>query len=77
LTANLAPPAMRGRYMSLYNLTWGVGFGIGPVIGGYLNDNLAPAAIWYGGLLMGLAAAFGFILLRHSLQVGESQPIQT
>jgi predicted MFS family arabinose efflux permease len=63
--------------MSLYNLTWGIGFGIGPVIGGYLNDNLAPGAIWYGGLVMGLAAAFGFILLRRSLRIHESRPIQT
>jgi MFS family permease len=77
LTANLAPPAMRGRYMSLYNLTWGIGFGIGPVIGGYLNDNLAPGAIWYSGLVMGLAAAFGFILLGRSLRVHESRPVQT
>jgi MFS family permease len=77
LTANLAPPAMRGRYMSLYSLTWGIGFGIGPVIGGYLNDNLAPGAIWYGGLMMGLAAAFGFILLGRSLRIHESRPIQT
>jgi len=26
LTANLAPPAARGRYMSAYGLTWGLGF---------------------------------------------------
>ncbi len=67
LTANLAPPDMRGRYMSVYGLTWGIGFGIGPVAGGFLNDNLAPVAIWYGGLAMGLAAVLGFALLRRGL----------
>jgi MFS family permease len=65
LTADLAPPDMRGRYMSVYGLTWSIGFGIGPVIGGFLNDNLAPVAIWYGGLVMGLAAALGFLLLAR------------
>jgi MFS family permease len=72
LTANLAPPDMRGRYMSVYGLTWGIGFGIGPVIGGFLNDNVAPVAIWYGGLVMGLAAALGFVLLARArrAQVG-------
>ena len=30
-TANLAPADMRGRYMSLFSLTWGVAQGIGPV----------------------------------------------
>jgi MFS family permease len=68
LTANLAPPTMRGRYMSVYSLTWGIGFGIGPVIGGFLNDSLAPVAIWYGGLVMGLAAALGFVLLARALR---------
>ncbi len=64
--ANRAPADMRGRYMGLYGLGWGVASGIGPVIGGVLNDNVAPAAIWYSGLLMGLAAAGGFLLLQRA-----------
>lgn len=67
-TANMAPPEMRGRYMGLYGLTWGVGFGIGPVLGGYLNDHLAPVAIWYFGLALGLTAAVGFLLLQRGLR---------
>ena len=74
LTANLAPPDMRGRYMSVYSLTWGIGFGIGPVIGGFLNDNLAPVAIWYGGLAMGLAATLGFALLARALRRQRATP---
>ena len=31
--ANLAPADMRGRYMSIYGLTWGVAQGVGPVMG--------------------------------------------
>jgi len=77
LTANLAPPTMRGRYMSIYSLTWGIGFGIGPVVGGFLNDNLAPVAIWYGGLGMGLVAALGFVLLARALRAQESEPAPT
>ena len=66
LAANLAPHDMRGRYMGIYGLTWGLGFGIGPVIGGLLNDHLAPVMIWYGGLVMGLLAVVGFLILtRH------------
>jgi MFS family permease len=66
LAANLAPHDMRGRYMGIYGLTWGLGFGIGPVIGGLLNDYLAPAMIWYGGLVMGLLAVVGFLIMtRH------------
>ncbi|HOG46092.1 MAG TPA: MFS transporter [Anaerolineae bacterium] len=66
LTARLAPADMRGRYMSLYGLTWGLGYGIGPALGGMLSDHIAPRAIWYGGLAMGLVAAACFVALwRH------------
>ncbi len=63
LAANLSPPDMRGRYMGFYGLTWRLGIGLGPVIGGFLNDQIGPAAIWYGGLIAGLAAGVGYLLL--------------
>jgi MFS family permease len=61
--ANAAPADMRGRYMGLYGLTWSVAFGIGPVFGGWLNDNISPTATWIGGMLIGLVAVAGFLLL--------------
>lgn len=67
LTADLAPADMRGRYMSLYGLTFGIGVGIGPVIGGVLNDRVSPQAIWYGGMLLALASSLGFVLLARSI----------
>ena len=57
--------------MGLYGLSWGVSMGIAPLIGGWLNDNVAPVAIWYAGLAMGLASAAGFLLMvrrEHSSQ---------
>lgn len=62
-TANLAPAEMRGRYMSIYGLTWAFGQGVGPVLGGLLNDNFGPQAIWWGGMTMGLLSAAGLLLL--------------
>lgn len=67
LAANLAPAEMRGRYMGLFGITWNIGFGIAPVIGGLLSDRVAPAATWYGGLLLGLAAMAGFLVLARRL----------
>ncbi len=67
LTANMAPPEARGRYMSIYGLTWGVGFGVGPVIGGILHDRLGPVAIWWGGAGIALVAALGFLGLARRL----------
>ena len=69
LTADLAPPEMRGRYMSIYNLTHSLGIGLGPVIGGLLNDHLAPVAIWYGGLTIGMLAVAGFVRMAWSSPV--------
>lgn len=63
LTANLAPPDMRGRYMGVYGLTWSIGFGVGPVLGGLLNDYWAPRAVWYGGFVIGLLSAVALVLL--------------
>jgi MFS family permease len=72
--ANLAPADMRGRYMSIYGLTWNVAAGIGPVVGGFLNDNVAPAATWYGGMIAGLFGMVGFMrLARKSLPLRPSQ----
>jgi MFS family permease len=65
--ANLAPADMRGRYMGLYSLSWGISMGTAPVIGAWLNDNVAPSATWYAGLVMGLSAAMGFLLLERRL----------
>jgi MFS family permease len=71
LTATLAPPDMRGRYMGLFSLTWGVAYGIGPVLGAILSDRVAPVATWYAGLAAGLIAAAGFALLSRKLEVRE------
>jgi MFS family permease len=76
--ANLAPPDMRGRYMSLYSMTWPVAAGIGPILGGFLNDNISPVAIWYGGLLIGLLATTGYYMLaRRYPQVNPPSAVET
>ncbi len=67
--ANLAPADMRGRYMSLYGLTWNVAAGVGPLAGGLLNDTLGPQAIWYGGGAAGLLSAVLFLAFHAGRKV--------
>jgi MFS family permease len=62
-TANLAPEDMRGRYMSILALTWGAGAMVGPLLGGFLNDNISPVSIWYGGGSAGILGALIFLIL--------------
>lgn len=64
-TANLAPADMRGRYMSIYGLTWNVAQGIGPLAGGFLSDTIAPTAPWLAGGLVGLLSATSFLVLAR------------
>ena len=63
--ANLAPVDKRGRYMSLYGLSWNVAAGISPVVGGFLSDQISPQAPWLGGALIGLLAVFAFRRLNQ------------
>ncbi len=63
--ADLAPPEMRGRYMSLYALTWSVASGIAPVLGGLLNDQFGSRAIWFGGAFLGALSVIAFFLLAQ------------
>lgn len=71
-TANRAPNDLRGRYMSIYWLTWGLARGCAPLIGGFLNDMIAPKAIWYGGLVFGLISSLVLFVLSHQFTPNAS-----
>ena len=66
--ADFAPADLRGRYMSIYWIGWGLARTLAPLIGGFLNDNVAPQAIWIGGLLIGLTSTLGLVLLNSMTQ---------
>ncbi len=61
--ANLAPVDKRGRYLSLYGLTWNVASGVSPVLGGFLSDLVGMRAPWYGGALIGVLAVGAFWIM--------------
>ncbi len=62
-TANQAPADMRGRYMSIYNITSSIASALAPLFGGLLNDTLGPKMIWYGAGFVGLFSVLAFGLL--------------
>jgi MFS family permease len=61
--ANLAPTDMRGRYMSVYGLTFGAAMGIAPVMGGWINDNVGPRYTWYEAGIVGLLSTMFFLFI--------------
>jgi len=70
--ADLAPEDLRGRYMSIYWLTWGISRSLAPMVGGFLHDSIAPQAIWWGGLMIGLASTLGLFLLSRQTRINIS-----
>jgi MFS family permease len=63
--ADQAPANLRGRYMGVYWLGWGLARTLAPLIGGFLNDAIAPRAIWAGGFIIGLTSVIGLTLLSR------------
>jgi len=66
--ADLAPADLRGRYMSFYWFAWGIARSTAPLIGGFLNDQIAPRAIWVGGLFIGLVSVVGLTIIAGHRQ---------
>jgi MFS family permease len=72
--ADLAPADLRGRYMSIYWLGWGVARTVAPIVGGFLNDNLTPRSIWIFGLALGISSSLGLLLLNQRGSNPEERP---
>ncbi len=75
--ADVAPADMRGRYMSLYWLGWGLSRAAAPLIGGVLTARVGPRAIWLGGLVIGLGSVVGLLFLNGMGWYERSAPEQT
>ncbi len=67
-TADLAPADMRGRYMGLLGLTWGISFGIGPLLGGAVYDAGLPRELWLFAGGVGVLASVGFMALQRRVR---------
>ena len=59
--SNLAPDHMRARYMGMLEMVYRVAVGTSPLMGGLINDLLAPCLIWVYGSLIALVGAVGFM----------------
>ena len=62
LVAELAPPHLLGRYMSLYQLSFQAGVALGPAVGGALLGT-SPTAIWWSGAVAMALTGAGFLRL--------------
>jgi MFS family permease len=79
LVADLAPPHLLGRYMSLYSLTFTAALALGPAVGGALLAT-SPDVVWWGGALAALLIGAGLLRLGDRLpdplRQTKSTPLQ-
>jgi MFS family permease len=68
LVANFAPEDMRGRYMAVFGISWGIPFAVGPLLAGLIMDNLNPDWLWYAAGLVGMIAVAQFLYLQRRAQ---------
>jgi MFS family permease len=75
LVALLAPAASRGRYMSVYGISWGVAAMLGPLLGTQLIEQVKIAGTWFvlAGLC-GLLALSQPIIAAAAREDGRINP---
>lgn len=66
IVAELAPPDLLGRYMSLYALAFMAGVALGPAAGGALLAT-SPDAVWWGGALTAALTGAGLLGLGNRI----------
>ena len=66
VVAEIAPPHLLGRYMSLYQLSFMAGVALGPAVGGVLLGT-SPDLIWWGGAVAMLLTGAGFLRLGNRI----------
>jgi MFS family permease len=61
--ADLAPETMRGRYMGVFGMSFGLTFGVAPAVGGLINDHIGPVFIWRIMAVVALLSAVAFLTI--------------
>src|SRR5919202_1416712 len=63
LAAELAPADMRGTYLALFGCCFGAGYGISPIVAGFLLDAHLPQIIWTIQLAAAVLGSIGLLVL--------------
>jgi MFS family permease len=76
--ADLAPEALRGRYMGVWTVVWNGGAALGPAFGGWAMDNMGGRQAFVVLLVVGLAGTASFLALapgwrRRKVKAAEAR----
>ena len=67
LVVGIAPPSLRGVYLSVNSMCWAIGYLVGPPLGGWALDNNMAHPFWLWLMISTLAG--GLILRQLSVQM--------
>ncbi len=75
IVAEMAPVALRARYMGIFNLSHSLSLMLGAVIGGRILDVFGPQFLWpaCAALLSVTTVSYGILLRKHSLRMTSQQ----
>lgn len=61
IVADLSPVELRGLFQGAYSAAWGLSAFAGPLLGGWVYQQLGSDALWAGCLALGLILAGGYL----------------
>lgn len=65
--ADVSPPADRAKHFGFLSAAWGLGFMVGPVLGGLLGEYGPRVPFWAAAILALVNVLYGFFVLPESL----------
>lgn len=74
VVADVIPPAERSKYFGLNGAAWGVGFIVGPAIGGLLGDFGSRLPFFFAAGLAALNFLVALVVLRETLSPDNRRP---
>jgi EmrB/QacA subfamily drug resistance transporter len=74
IISDMFPPAERGKYSGLFGAVFGLSSVVGPLVGGFLTDNISWQSNFYVNLPVGAIALFFIITKMPNLNVTQNKP---
>jgi MFS family permease len=63
IIADLSPIDLRGLYQGIFGAAWGLSYFAGPLMGGWVYENLGANTLWISCLVTGIMIAFCYLAL--------------
>ena len=74
--ADISAPEDRAANFGLIGAAFGIGFVLGPLIGGFLAEFGTRAPFYAAAILSGLNAVFGYVVLKETLPASARRPFE-